>query len=1100
MLNLAGLFLPGIGLTLLALNAWQLLGEVYHGIEAWHEGDTSDALNHLFNVAGDLAQVAATAVGGQVLLNAWRRARRVDELVAATLEDGSTRLWNQDLSAYRSEAPAAAVRDEQGVLRLGELAWVSMDGHTYPVTKAPEGGWRLRTQAGLAPRLRHNGAGAWRLWSEQPQEWDDVQRMFRRLGYPFDQLDEQQVSRVLLGQGLDATHLRALHVHGLAADAQLFDNVARYRIDQRIRDLMWDLGGGGEVNDGELLEHARTLLGLDATAPVSIVQVRAQRAALFQRVYEAEQGEDEASVATLRRQFPSLHSRAARELLRQARGDERQRLQLEGRVSLRLAQAARQVTRRIRLSRACDGLYLHAPQDADLARVAIGLSPGLYGAPATLGWRLFEGSTQGPLLHTAGVQGGPGCFDLVHQNGQFLLLDAQGLQVSGPGELFETLAAAYGPEQRRAMLGLEPFGDDLRALLGERAASQGEALAQWLQEPPAIGWFRPPQRLLDGRLGYPLSGRRAGNGMPRAMLARLRDLYPSFDDAQVEAWLQGIRDAGRESGAELQRLEGEYLRLHRHLLAWSEAPDTLMERLDRRDFAEALCSSWQRRTSHLHNQMREPVGYRLSVWATTLPSLPDLPEQVSFAHVRELSLLNMGIEQIPASFLQRFTAVEVLELSHNRLTRLPAGLAELPALRELDLFANDIALDADQAEQLSGCVALEFINLSLNPLRRTFALERMSSLSRIHLRGTQIDQLPSGLLGLQRLTVADLRGNRLHELPEAFYQAPADVSRRILLQGNPFAPRTAARYSGFRELHGLPTPVEVEASLAPRERWLDAAAIDARAQYGSYWNGLEAEDGSVDFFNLLSRLLETSDYQNLAHRPGLATRVFTLMQAMCEHAGLREAVFSDAQVALTCQDSATLRLSNLELRALVWRARVQAGEGGQEAALLHLGRQLWRLDEVDRIALEDIQARREDGADPDQIEVGLAYRLALRDELDLPAQPQDMAFAEVAGLDQGRIDRALAQVRTAQTPERVALSLAQRDFWQEHLLNQHAERFEALDAAFFERQQALMDAPEALPEGAYLEAMNRIGDERQAARLALMRTLTRQALEGTPQA
>src|SRR5690606_8271714 len=101
----------------------------------------------------------------------------------------------------------------------------------------------------------------------------------------------------------------------------------------------------------------------------------------------------------------------------------------------------------------------------------------------------------------------------------------------------------------------------------------------------------------------------------------------------------------------------------------------------------------------------------------------------------------------------------------------------------------------------------------------------------------------------------------------------------------------------------------------------------------------------------------------------LANRVFTLLQSMCRYEGLRSELFNQARMPLTCQDSVILSFSALELRMLVWQARVDAAAGGQEQALVRLGRQLWRLDEVERIALEDIQARRAAGSDPDEIEV-----------------------------------------------------------------------------------------------------------------------------------
>ena len=186
--------------------------------------------------------------------------------------------------------------------------------------------------------------------------------------------------------------------------------------------------------------------------------------------------------------------------------------------------------------------------------------------------------------------------------------------------------------------------------------------------------------------------------------------------------------------------------------------------------------------------------------------------------------------------------------------------------------------------------------------------------------------------------------------------------------------------------------------------------------------------------------------------------------------------------------------SNLELSMLVWRARIEAGSGDQEGALLSLGRQLWRLDEVDRIAVEDIQARRAAGADPDEIEVGLAYRVALRDALDLPAQPGSMLFVEVSGVGPERVEAARARVRANETDEQIAASLAQREFWQEHLQRTQAARLEAADEPFHERMQALLESAESVPEAEYLARVTVVHTERQAARSDVLLALTREAL------
>ncbi|MDF0729625.1 NEL-type E3 ubiquitin ligase domain-containing protein [Pseudomonas entomophila] len=1091
LLNLAGFFIPAVGVALLALSAWELLGEVYHGIEAWHEGDTSEALDHLFNVAGDIAAIAATVAGVSVARAAWARASAVDALVPATLESGATRLWNQDLAPYRSASlPVEASCDAQGVYRLGSQAWIKMEGHAYPVSPARDGTWRLQARAGLAPPLRHNGAGAWRLWSEQPLEWDDPDQLFRRLGMPFEQLDSRAVAQIMTAQNLDAAHLRAVHANGVAVDAHLLDAVERQLLDQRLRDMLWALAGSAQVDDQGLLAQARTLLGEALPDAALAAEGRARRAELFEHLYAAQHAEDGAEVAALRRQFPTLHSGAAAELLSTARVVDQQALRDTGRVPLRLAQAAREASGRIRVSRAIEGLYLVTAQGADLARLCLGLSARLPGAPTGIGWRLYEGSEQGPLLLALGEQGA-GRFDLIHRDGRFTLRNAQGHTLSGPGELFETLAAAYDPAQRRAMLGFEPFADHLRAELGEQAlALRAEAHALFDHAPP-IGWFRPPQRLADGRVGYPLSGRGWRRRLARSLLVRLRELYPTYNDEQVDAWM---REAGDGAAAQLARLERQREVLVQHLHEWSERPANLMQRLERRGFAEALRSCWQRRTNRVNEQPGQGMGYRLAVWGTTLSSLPELPETVSFAHVHELSLLSMGVDTMPSNFLSRFPRLRVLTLANNRFTCLPTGLSALPDLRELDLYDNEIRLDVEQASQLASCVSLEHVNLSFNPLGRAFPLHLLSNLRRLHLRATGISEVPPALFDRLNLIAADLRDNRITQLPERFYQAPTWLSRNVLLQGNPLDVGSAARYASYLEANELADGLaDLPATANVRSRWLNGVQDSQRAERARHWDEVAGEEGGQDFFDMLARLLETVDFQQ---RPQvLGDRVFAMLQAMREHAGLREALFTQASLPLTCQDSVALAFSGLELRMLVWRAQADAEAGGQESALLYLGRQLWRLDEVERIARADVQARRAAGSDPDEIEVSLAYRLALRDALDLPAQPGDMAYGEVAGVGPERIARARTQVLAAQTAEQVAQSLLQREFWQEHLLRSHADQFELLDQPFHARLEALLEMAQTQPEGGCLSDMEALNRQRQAARQDLMRLLTLEALE-----
>lgn len=1098
LINLAGFFIPGVGLALLAYTAWQLLDEVFQGIQAWHDGYGAEALEHLVNVAIDVATVAATGAAVGVARAAWLRSSWVDSMVPTQLDDGVRKLWQPDLSPFRVAAPPTeAIRDEAGVYRAGDQAWVEMDGHHYAVEqRAVDGQWQLRAQAGHAPGLCHNGAGAWRLWSDHPGDWEQVPRMFRRLGGAFAEVDDRQVDLLLFIHDLDADRLRALHVHGEAPTAELLDSVSRFLIDKRIGQLIEALHHGGVSTDRQAMQQLLAMSDGVLRSDQALAELaELRREALFQALYVAQQQDDEASVATLRRMFPSLHARAARALLQAATPGERQAVVEQGRVPLRLAQASRESVRGIRLIRGLEGLYLDAPQNADLARITLSLLEDLPGAPVSIRWRLMEASRQGPLLLSVGSPDAQRVLELVHNNGAFLLMEQQRV-VAGPGELFEVLVTAFDHHQRQSIGLAHPAAASLRALLGGMAGQRRARLASLFESGRTDSWFNAPQRLADGRLGYPLSGRGGLRDRPRALYALVRALYPTFDDHQVENWLARVSQAGRNVETELARLGAELEALDGYLQAWSRLASNRRQRADRRELAAGLRACWQRRAIRANVDL--PDAYRLTIRHLELNGLPDLPDQINFSHVRELSLMSVGISDVPAGFLRAFPAVRTLELASNGLTRIPSALTRLPALRELDLFDNQIVMDALQSRTLARLHQLEYINLSHNPLGQAFSVSGMPRLRRLHLRATGIEELPMGLLTRLDLTVADLRDNRIRRLPQRFFLAPAWVSASIRLDGNLLSESDQQRLSVFMQYHGWSADIQAENidQSSARQHWLDAADTLQRTLYSSMWDELEVYDGSQDFFRALTRLLQTADFQQ---RPVvLAGRVFAMLRTMCEHESLRLELFAQASLPVTCQDSAALAFSGLELRMLVWQARTAVGGDGEEAALLRLGRQLWRLDEVDRIAQRDYEARRAGGADPDQIEVVLAYRVGLREVLDLPAQPTDMLFAEVAGLDQEHIDHARDEVLVLETPERLSQALVDRDFWQEYLVRANGDRFESVDAAFHARVDALMTAAPTMPEGDYLSEMNRVGTERDVARRALMLRLTRQVIGDLP--
>ncbi|WP_264312661.1 NEL-type E3 ubiquitin ligase domain-containing protein [Pseudomonas putida] len=1094
LLNLASFFVPGLGLAMLAVTVWEVLGEVYHGVEALHDGDAQEALDHLTNVATDLAALAATVAGVTVARRLWARSAVVDAMLPARLEDGSSKLWQQDLAAYRSVAPStAAAQDALGIRRQSGQAWVEMEGHYYPVIEpAKDGQWQLRPRGGNGPALCHNGAGAWRVWSEQPAQWDDPHRMFRRFGAPLDSMTDEQIDQVLGFHELSADHLRAMHVYGRAPEPGMLDSAERSRLDQRIRQLISRLRAGERVQDATVLQHARRLAGAEGVSDQALAElVWAQRRHLLGNLYETVQASDSPASALLRKVFPGLHCRAAQALVAAASGDDRRRLLQSGRVPLNLAEAARHSVSDIRRVRVFEALFLDTPQNADLARVVLGLLKYLPGAEQGVRWRLFEGHLAGPLL-SATVDGAQ-AFDLVHHNGTFQLLDAQGARRGEAGELFEVLVAAYTAQQRTAMQVGDPFAHNLRVLLG-REALKRRAEIQGLLGAQRPGIFRLPQRLADGRLGYPLGGRNSGGpGRPqRALAVTVRELFPSFSDEQVAIWSDNVRRSGRNLETVLAELRAEYRVLRNSLEAWvGEAEGEVRE--DRDCMRGTLLDCWRRTTDAGQTHLDTDQNYRMVLYNMRPGGLPEIPAQVSFAHVSDVSLLRMELQEIPASFMLAFPRLRMLDLGGNFLTRIPQPLLQMQALRQLTLTHNRIVLTTSQAATLASSTTLCYLDLSHNPLGRTFTLSGLTSLRWLNLRDTGLTHFPHGVTNRSSLIFMDMRENRIREIPPWFYQMAPGLRRRIRLAGNPLEEAELVRLQGalMAPAVALDETLLREQLEHAREVWGDAVGTRFRGLLLAAWESVDVGDAADRFFRVLQQLLQSADYHINAQ--ALAQRVLALLQAMAKEPALRDALLDIANDEWGCQDGATWCLSNLELNVLVWQARA-AEQGNTEQALITLGRRLWRLDEVDRLAVGDILNR---GGNPDESEVGLAYRLGLRDRLNLPIAVGDMSFRALAGVTEAHLARAQAQVLEAETQEEVARSLVDRTFWQAHLERAQPARFAQVDRPFRRRLDRVLD-DEALTDEARQAESDAILGAQRAARRGLMLDLTLAALEAGP--
>lgn len=652
----------------------------------------------------------------------------------------------------------------------------------------------------------------------------------------------------------------------------------------------------------------------------------------------------------------------------------------------------------------------------------------------------------------------------------------------------------------------------------------------------------------DAAADYPLKPSPGALRLDEAVISGhltvVRKLYPSYG---VQKAREFIWNLGAGADAELARLEQEFDLLQSQLDAWVFSGGGAHQRyvrpgewhidatpLSARNIARArILKCWRRETPQKLANDGTPIGLELDLSYLNLPSLPDL--DVDFSHVGSLKLNNMGLSTSPENFLARFSHVRWLDLSNNVLRELPPALGAMPGLTRLFLQRNRIRLTSQTARILSERVSLRALFLESNDLRISPDFSEMTDLRSLNLAQAGLDTWPTGLGEQPLLDLINLSGNGMTTIPESVISPPderlaqtARVNDVTNASDNPWSDATLQQVRSYGErlqraglalrddsntlVATVPLFRRVAASAAsdvPFRRWVAGLTEEQVAARQSQWNELHGKPGADGFFAVL-RDLEMAG----AGHADLQRRVWevidTLTANSAESESLREQMFEWAGRPACC-DRAALSFSNLEIMALVYKARLQAMDSTQGAALSVLSRGLFRLDQVEKIALNDIDLRRtsiNDNRDLtpaqkdrqlallEEVEIRLAYRYGLKDRLALPGQPTHVRFTSLGKVTPAMLDAAHEKVVALdQSPEEFQ-ALLSRAFWQDYITNKYRPQFEAQSKPF---QEEMADLYERHADG----RLSPHGYERQAKDLqarmaiedaALIDRLTRQEI------
>lgn len=1123
LLNLAGLFVPAIGGALMAGWLVQTLGEVYEGALDWSQGHRHEALEHMLGVAENVAVTALLATGVTIAARGFERSSFVEGLVPVSTGTGSLRLWSEDLAPYRVEPPEGTTTDTDGLSVEGTRRLWRHAGYWHEVRYDEQQGWHVahpRRAGAYGPALDFNGERAWRLRSERPLEWQGSAALLARLWPPAEQLAPARVDQILKVTGVDEALLRGLLVENRPLPVDLRDTLERFATEARIEAFLTALKQPGASPDSTLLAWCADAQGLQDVASVQTRQTIYDQAwqwrgRLLDELASAYQAHDPLA-ETLRRDFPGLPSVDALDLVRHT--DERLRLQMQEsrRVPLTLAEQARERLQQARVRLMLEGLYLRSSTHDLSVKLLFALLERHANWPAAIRLEFRDGAATGRLIASLPLASSEGAtYILVRDEARIDLYDSRGLisdlAVVEPQGLFETLHAVLPQANRQALNwagvdGLVKMREDIQRW----APSDRRSLMSMVDMRPIGSGFNPAHRLAGGRIGYPLSGRGAGQVPARTVRDRVRVLYQGFTEEQVDEYIEimGERHGDAVLLNVVAQQEQQLQRLSTALENWTNAVVELPVRAARQQFAAHLLRCWRLQGDIRVDERGNNSGMILSVVGLPVQALPELPEGTEFTHVSELVLVSLGLESIPASFLRCFSEVRWLNLSNNRLLDLPVGLAHVANLREVRLRHNRIRMTATSASLLGDQRHMRVLDLSDNPLGAVnLTFRQLCPLRELNLRGCRLTRVPVGLEWCGLLEFVDLRGNAILDVPDDILQAPFAFRQRLMLQGNPM-PRVL-----FEQL-ARPAPVVVRPEPAAPGvlgwlRGMDDEEVQVRELR---WQRVQAEAGSDNFFSVIDELTGTTDFRSA--RSDLRRRVWEVIDAIEQDARLRHEVFELAGSPRTCVDSVINVFSTLEVRVFIANALRAEPTLTSGEIRLRLARQLFRLDQVERYARQDIIQRRaaardadeaagedndeaEDGG-VDEIEVSLAYRVGLAQILDLPGQPRTMQFETIAQVNQDDLDAAEAAVRQAQASDQLAQYVSGRDFWREYLEQASADAFDAAGQPFWTRLEALEQQRETLGDGQYREQMNQLRDERDTALNQLALRLTREALEANP--
>ncbi|MNM37075.1 Leucine Rich repeats (2 copies) [compost metagenome] len=767
-INFTAFFIPGVGSLMLAVTACQLLGEAFEGYEAWQAGDRHLALRHLEAVGLNLALMGGFVAAGHVLPKLFN-SPLMQKLQEVRSNDGRYRLWNQDLTPYRSsvQLPENLQSNAQGQYLYQGRYFIRMAGHLYEQHFDDTlHQWRIihpDAQDAWQPPLEHNGQGAWRGQHEQPAEWPFA-TLVRRLGEQYAAFTPEQLEQAGQICGIDAARLRQVHLHGQPTPPLLLDTLQRMAAQAEVQAM------GANAAPG-LFEQR-----YDGSMPI---------APATQQLLAA---------------YPRLSPALARRLLLPLDNAESLTWQQHGELPAAVRQQIEQVHSELPLVRALEGVLQPAQASADSERLLFSALDAMPGWPDDLRLELRAGGPDGPRLdHVGSDQASILCRVIKSGEGYEADLGERPAPATRDADLCRAVEQALPRLQRKTLGIAQADGSVLRQRVLTWVDEHRQELAQRLWGQRTLQ--RAPQGWLRG--GRPLEPLPPHPRQTGALAAGYRRVFPDATDAEVADWLgdeqedENLHDM-RSPSERLRDLQQRLDALRRDLHEWAR-PDPARPH-QRHRAIRPIINAWRRLSRLPLEGGRRLYSLELSSLDLQNDDLASLALPDDFTHVEHVSLSNnRSLSQLPAEFYERFPNLKRLLLTGCRFDRLPR-LAQPGQLYWLDLDSNRITWDGQAQQTLNQYAGLVVLDLTDNPLLEAPNLSRLTELKTLFLKGCGLTELPQGLNLIREPFVLDLSANQFQQLPAAF-NVSAPVADTLSLESEWLGAPILAQIEAYNSAH-----------------------------------------------------------------------------------------------------------------------------------------------------------------------------------------------------------------------------------------------------------------------------------------------------------